>query len=270
MYNDSMIEKTLETESGNIRYWISGEIRPDRLSLLFLHGLTASHQLFEQQLGHFSDRYNVITWDAPAHGLSRPFKDFTYEKAANALIRILDELGIAEAVFIGQSMGGFITQSVLKRAPERVKAFVSLDSTPFGEKYYSKSDRWWLRQVEWMSRLYPEKALKKAIAKQTAREERARRNMEDMLSVYEKNELCHLMGIGFAGFLEDNCDLQISCPTLLIVGEFDITGRVKQYNEQWAKELNTSVKWVKDAAHNSNDDQPEQVNRLIEEFLSGL
>ncbi len=27
------------------------------------------------------------------------------------------------------------------------------------------------------------------------------------------------------------------------------------------------ITWIRDAAHNSNDDQPEQVNRGIKEFL---
>ena len=60
-------------------------------TLFFLHGLTASHALFEQQIPHFEDNYNVVVWDAPAHGLSRPYADFTYEKAANDALKILDE-----------------------------------------------------------------------------------------------------------------------------------------------------------------------------------
>lgn len=37
-------------------------------------------------------------------------------------------------------MGGFITQAVIKRFPAIVKAFVAIDSTPYGNNYYSKSD----------------------------------------------------------------------------------------------------------------------------------
>ena len=262
-----MIEKILKTEYGDVHYWIN-ETDSERDTLFFLHGLTASHDLFSEQIPHFERLYNVITWDAPAHGLSRPFKDFTYEKAALAAVQILDENGIESAAFIGQSMGGFITQSVIKRFPERVWAFVSIDSTPFGEKYYSKSDRWWLRQIEWMSALYPDRSLRKAVAKQCTVTEKSYQNMFNMLSVYDKKELCHLMGIGFAGFLEDNCDIKIECPVLLLVGEHDKTGKVIKYNKEWAKDLNINVTWVKDAAHNSNDDNPELVNSFIETFLT--
>ena len=262
-----MIEKTLETKSGIVHYWISEAINPEKTNLFFLHGLTASHELFEKQIEHFSKNYNVIAWDAPAHGASRPFEDFTYEKAAFAAKQILTDNGIDKAVFIGQSMGGFITQSVLKRFPELVEGFVSIDSCPFGEKYYSKSDKWWLRQIEWMSSFYSDKTIRKAIAKQCTRTDRAYRNMLNMLAIYSKKELCHLMGIGFAGILEDNCDMNIKCPVMLIVGEYDMTGKVKHYNNEWSKDIKVPVTWIKDAAHNSNDDQPEQVNEHIERFL---
>ncbi|MBQ6304256.1 MAG: alpha/beta hydrolase [Clostridiales bacterium] len=260
-------EKILKTSYGDVHYWISGNLTADRITLFFLHGLTANHNLFNGQTGFFSDRYNVITWDAPAHGASRPFEDFTYEKAALAAKKILDDNGIREAVFIGQSMGGFITQSVIKRFPDVVKGFVSIDSTPFGEKYYSGSDKWWLRQIEWMAGLYPDKTLRKAIAKQCTTTDHAYKNMIDMHSIYSKKELCHLLSIGYAGFLEDNCDIKINCPVLLIVGREDKTGKVQSYNRQWSEELGVPITWIEDAAHNSNDDKPEMVNKAIEKFL---
>ena len=264
-----LTKKKLKTQYGDVHYWISDDLSADRITLFFLHGLTASHDLFNSQTGFFSDRYNIITWDAPAHGSSRPYEDFTYEKAALAARQILDENNIREAVFIGQSMGGFITQSVIKRFPEVVKGFVSIDSTPFGEKYYSRSDKWWLRQIEWMSRFYPDKTIRKAIAKQCTTTDHAYQNMMGMLSIYGKQELCHLMGIGFAGFLEDNCDLEINCPVLLIVGRKDKTGKVQSYNRQWSEDLGVPITWIENAAHNSNDDDPETVNRAIEAFITG-
>lgn len=265
-----MTEKVLQTESGNVHYWISDTLDQNISTIFFLHGLTASHDLFVKQVEYFKKNYNVITWDAPAHGKSRPYSDFSYEKAALAAAKILDDNNIPEAIFVGQSMGGFITQSVIKRFPEKVKAFVSVDSTPFGEKYYSKFDRWILKQIEWMSMLYPDKTLRKAIAGQCTRTDRSYQNMYNMLSAYDKKELCHLMGIGFAGFLEDNCDLSIKCPVLLLVGNKEKTGKVIPYNTQWSKDINTPITWIENAAHNSNDDQPELVNKYIEEFIKGM
>ncbi|MDO5381292.1 MAG: hypothetical protein Q4F06_01025 [Eubacteriales bacterium] len=57
----------------------------------------------------------------------------------------------------------------------------------------------------------------------------ANENMLNMLSVYNKKEFTHLMGIGYVGFLSDNCDLSIKCPVFLLLGEKNTTGKVKAY-----------------------------------------
>ena len=80
-----MEERILHTESGDVHYWISDTIIKDAVSLFFLHGL------------------------------SRPYSNFSYEKAANDAVNILKENQIESAVFIGQSMGGYMAQSVVKR-----------------------------------------------------------------------------------------------------------------------------------------------------------
>ena len=260
-------EKILKTESGNIHYWINEKTVSDRQTLFFLHGLTADHNLFRGQIEYFLKKYNVIAWDAPAHGASRPYNEFSYEKAALAVKQILIDNKIKEAVLIGQSLGGYIAQSVIKRYPDIVSKFISIDSTPFGEKYYSKSDRWWLDQIEWMSKLYPLKSLKKAIAKQATCTERSYQNMISILEPYEKNELCHLMAVCYSGFLKDNCDLNITCPILLIVGTKDRLGKVMQYNREWSETIGVKITWIENAAHNSNDDEPEKVNEAIERFI---
>ena len=73
-----------------------------------------------------------------------------------------------------------------------------------------------------------------------------------------------------AGFLDDNKELQISCPSLILVGERDNTGKVKQYNKAWSKRTGIKIIWIPNAAHNSNVDNPEFVNSCIEEFLADL
>lgn len=265
-----MIEKELITERGTVHYWRSDAFLSDRATLVFLHGLTADHTLFDKQVEYFSPDYNILVWDAPAHGKSRPYRDFTYPNAAENLKKIFEENNIETPIMIGQSMGGFITQSFLIRYPHMVKAFVGIDTCPYGEKYYSRSDRWWLRQVEWMARMYPLKSLKKAVAKNCTLSEYGRNNMVEALAPYGKGELCHLMGIGLAGFLEDNRDMDIRCPVLILCGEFDKTGKTKHYCGEWGKTTGFPLKFIKDAAHNSNADNPEEVNAAIEEFVNSL
>ena len=262
-----MDEKIIKSDRGSVYYWISGAVDEQRDTLFFLHGLTGDHNLFEKQIEHFKNDYNIIAWDAPMHGRSRPYRDFSYPNAIEDMKQILDDNHIEKVILIGQSLGGYFSQSFIRSYPEKVKGFVSIDSTPYGEIYYSKSDRFWLRQVEWMSHLYPYKMMQKAIANQVSTTQYAYENMLSMLQQYPKNELCHLMGIGYASLLDDLSDMEIPCPVLLILGEKDKTGKVKTYNREWTKRTGYPLIIIKNASHNSNADNPEEVNDAIANFI---
>ena len=62
-----------QTGQGSIVYWTSAHPAPDLPWLVFLPGLTADHRLFDKQVEYFADKANVLVWDAPSHGDSRPF-----------------------------------------------------------------------------------------------------------------------------------------------------------------------------------------------------
>ena len=94
--------------------------------------------------------------------------------------------------------------------------------------------------------------------------------MAAMIEGYKKEELCHLMGIGYAGFLDDNRVCELPCPVLLIVGEKDNTGKVREYNMEWAKRTGYPLVWISNAAHNSNVDNPTIVNETIMDFIENL
>lgn len=263
-----MEEHILQTDKGNVFCWRSDSWDGSRDTIFFLHGLTADHSMFDGQIAAFEGAYNLLTWDTPAHGKSRPFQEFDFGDTSDYIKGILDQCGADKVILTGQSLGGFLAQSFIKRYPERVKCFVSIDSTPYGFSYYSGFDIWILKQVEWMARLYPLKWMKKAIAKQVSTTRKGYDNMMQMLAPYDKKELCHLMGLGYSGFLEDNCELSIPCPVLLILGEKDRTGKVKQYNKAWTQQTGYPLKIIKGAAHNANVDRPQEVNACIHDFLS--
>ena len=67
-----MEQKSFSTAKGRIVYWRNAH-RPGRPDLVFLPGLTADHRLFDKQIAFFEESFNVLVWDAPGHGLSRPF-----------------------------------------------------------------------------------------------------------------------------------------------------------------------------------------------------
>ena len=87
-----MQHKTILSQGGTVHYWIA---RNDNVSdcIVFTHGVTADHTMFEKQIPYFSDNYTIVLWDVPMHGLSRPYQQFTYrDTAENVQFRLVQKL----------------------------------------------------------------------------------------------------------------------------------------------------------------------------------
>lgn len=262
-----MLEKKIVTDYGNVFYWISDDWNSEKETLFFFPGLTADHTMFRDQIQFFQGKFNLIVWDPPAHGKSRPFARFDFELTSKIIHQILMENNVKEFFAVGQSLGGYYVQAFAFRYPEALKGFIGIGTTPYGRSYYSKTDLFWLRQVEWMGMLYPIAALKKAASKQATVTEKGYKNMMEMIAPYSKKEYCHLMQVAYTAFLEDNRDIALKCPVLITHGEHDKTGKVKQYCKMWHEQTGFPYLVIKDAGHNANVDNPDETNRIIEDFL---
>ena len=131
-----MEEKTYQTPCGTIHYWTNVS-HPDEITLVFLPGLTADHRLFDKQIQHFKEKYNIVVWDAPAHAASWPFRfDFDLFDKAKWLDDILNQEGLTKPVIVGQSMGGYVGQAYAQLYPNRLAGFVSIDSAPLQTSVY--------------------------------------------------------------------------------------------------------------------------------------
>ena len=142
-----MREKCITTEYGSVYYWLSDTWNNEKETIFFFPGLTADHTMFESQVDYFGAKYNLIVWDAPCHGKSRPYEKFDLKDSTEVIIKIMKENKVENMICVGQSFGGYHIQALIARYPEKVKAFVGIGTSPYGEKYYSKSDIFWLKQV---------------------------------------------------------------------------------------------------------------------------
>lgn len=268
-----MMEKTYGTSGGMIHYYVNQKPQTD-LTLVFLPGLTADHRLFDRQVEAFEGIYNLFTWDAPGHAASRPFLlDFKLQDKARWLKEILEAEGIDKPVLVGQSMGGYVGQMFEELFPGVLQGFISIDSAPLQRQYVTGAEIWLLKHTESMYRYYPWKRLIKDGAKGVATTPYGRELMARMMQDYEHKEYARLAAHGYrmlADAMEADLAYEITCPILLICGEEDKAGSTKNYNKCWHEKTGIPIVWIKNAGHNSNTDQPEEINRLILEFLTNL
>lgn len=266
-------EKIYSTNLGDIHYWVSVKAVSSPW-LVMLPGLTADHRLFDKQVEYLSQKYNCFCWDAPAHGKSRPFNlSFSMEDMCIYLSNIFAAEGIVNPVFVGQSLGGYISQYYMEVFPHTVSGFISIDSCSLKRKFYTNWELALLKKTKWMYMAIPWKLLVKWGVRGTATSPYGRQLMECFMSDYEKEEYCSLADHGYrilAHTVEADKKYDIPCPVLLLCGEKDGAGSAKSYNRRWAQQDGHNLIWLKGAGHNANTDVPDEVNLLIDSFVSSI
>lgn len=262
-------ERHVDSARGRTYYWIRRGA-PGARCVVFTHGLTANHEMFAPQVERFAGAYTILLWDVPMHGKSRPYRDFSYRNAAEELYAILTREGIARAVLVGMSMGGYPCQMFAYLHPEMVEGFVALDTTPFGDGVYPAGDRFWLTQAGRIARWMPDGLLRRMMARSVSRTAQGRALMAKMLAPLSKADIARQMDAAYGGFLKENREMSFRFPVLILVGEFDATGKVKAYCGAWAKRTGFPLRVIPGAAHLSNVDNPAFVNDEIESFLNSL
>ena len=127
--------------------------------------------------------------------------------------------------------------------------------------------------AEAIYRIYPWKSLLKSGPKSVSTTDYGRKLMYDMMMVYDGDQkrYARLAGYGYKIFseaVEKKLSYEVKCPQLVICGKEDCAGSCIRYLKAYEKNTGKSVQWIDKAGHNSNTDQPDIVNRLIDEFLN--
>lgn len=268
-----MTEKLFTTDRGTVHYWLGDCEAPTCPELVFLPGLTADHRLFEKQLAFFAGKARLFVWDAPGHAASRPFTlDFSLEDKARWLYEILTREGFRAPVIVGQSMGGYVGQMFAQLYPAFLKGFISIDSAPLQRAYITAAELWLLKRMEPVYRRYPWSLLLRQGSEGVAESDYGRALMRSMMLCYDNDraQYAALAGHGYrmlAEAIETPYPYELRCPALLICGEKDHAGSCIRYNRAWHKRAGIPLVWIPNAGHNANTDQPEQINRLIADFI---
>jgi 3-oxoadipate enol-lactonase len=95
--------------------------------LLFLHEFAADHTNWEPQLRYFARRHRCIAYSARGYTPSdvpASADVYSYAHFYTDALAVLDHLGIAEAHFVGLSMGSYSALQVALNAPNRLRSMV--------------------------------------------------------------------------------------------------------------------------------------------------
>ncbi len=257
----------LERNNCPLHYWLGGA--DDRPLVVFSHGATMDHRMFNAQVEALLAEYRVLVWDARGHGQSRPAgAAFRIEDCADDLLAILDHIEVRQAVLVGQSMGGYVSQYAYLRQPERVRAMVIIGATSIALPY----KRWEILALKAslpLFDLWPFGHFKRTIARSTALKPDVR---EYALQVVDQLDRASFLTIWKAVTLAVNEQgmpgHKIRVPLLLTHGDQDNTGSIRKQAPTWAAyEPDVQFTIIPEASHNANQDNPAFFNRLLLDFL---
>jgi pimeloyl-ACP methyl ester carboxylesterase len=140
----------------------------DRLGVpvVLLHAWGESLGSFDRLFPRLPPTIRAVAMDQRGHGAAgKPADGYTLLHLADDVVAFLDATGLASAVLLGSSSGGYIAQQVAVRAPDRVRGLVLVGSPrslrgrpPFADevgRLTDPVDRAWVKaSLDWFPRFH--------------------------------------------------------------------------------------------------------------------
>ena len=214
-------------------------------ALVLLHGNGEDHSIFAEQIAFFAPHFRVIAIDSIGHGQSPDFVGkLSYEKLADEIENLLAELKIEKYRIIGFSDGGIIALLLALRNPKKIAQMILI-----GANYRPAGMKWHIRLVIFWYYLVG--------------------GLRYLLSGFSKNrkwqqQLLQLML--FQPNIREIVLQKISVNTLLAVGDNDMI-RLSHTKKLASLLSNCKINVLKNCNHFVLQQQPEEFNRLANDFL---
>jgi len=107
----------------------------DGPTMLLVHGMAGSAETWRHVVEPLARDFRIVAPDLPGHGASaKPAGDYSLGALASILRDVLDELDVASATVVGQSLGGGVAMQFAYQFPERIERLVLVGSGGLGRE----------------------------------------------------------------------------------------------------------------------------------------
>ena len=239
--------------------------------LVLIHGYPFNRTLWDEQVNVLTHSYRVIVPDLRGFGDSDASTGpSTMNRLAQDVARLMDHLGISQAVIGGLSMGGYVVLAFYKQFPSRVRALILADTRAQADTEDGKQTRAQQAEkalTEGMGGI-ADAMLPKLLTPETVskRPEIVKRVRDMMLKTKPEGAAAALQGMAER---EDQTQLlsQITVPTLILVGTEDPITPVADSEKMHEAIRGSRLVVLDKASHVSNIEQAEEFNQELKRFL---
>ena len=122
--------KFVDTASGMSVHYRDQGCR-DCPAILLIHGSNSSLHTFEPLVQALQDRYRLISYDQPGHGLTgpHPLDDYSARGMFEAVDAVVDATGVEQFAIVGSSMGGWVSWRYALERPGALSALILISSS---------------------------------------------------------------------------------------------------------------------------------------------
>ncbi len=97
-------------------------------TIVLIHGWTCDHTFWDAQTAALKAQYRVLAVDLPGHGRSGAAPDYSMGRFARAVNAVLEKEKARKAILAGHSMGGAVMLEFARLYPQKVQAIVAVDA----------------------------------------------------------------------------------------------------------------------------------------------
>ena len=257
----------VEIEGQSFFYQIHGDGDP----VVLLHGLGSSSRDWELQVPVLAGRYKVVTLDMRGHGLSAKTPGpYSISLFSSDIANLMQTLNLPAAHVIGMSLGGMVAFQLALDYPERVNSLIIINSVP------DLVARNWKDRISFLQRLL----IVNFLGMEKMGEVLAERFLPgaDQAALRElfikrwaenhKPSYLASLKAAYGWSVVDRLE-QIRCPTLVIAADGDYFPLADK--EAYTRLIpGARLEVIPNSRHALPAEKPEELNRLLDDFLMGV
>ncbi len=208
----------------------------------------------------------MVVWDMPDHGQSfRSEQKFNFQFAAECFIDLLDEINAEGVVLVGASLGGYVSQYIAYKYPERIQGIVVVGATSL----YSELTRLQTlvsKMHDKSLRVLPWKLISYLLRKMLGPRHNSKPYMEECLSKLNKTRILRLSE-GTKEGIYKGIKEPVKAPLLIVHGgnELSFIRKMSAYWHHNTPQSEYAV--ISDSGHAVTLDKPEEFNEILYRFL---